>query len=317
MIIQPKPPGDIPSEVLTQGEADALYLKLAGGNMTGGINWGLTAHEGHTNPDDLTQLWRWYDGKEDFGMSVTTGRLNYVTTHPDNWHYFRVDSVDIARFSKFGLEVLGALEVIAPTLTVRGQDSDERYWLRTETPIDTETSVTIGDVKSAFLPNDHGGWVRLDGRLVSTLNADQQESAALLGFETFIPDATGSVLMQRGTLGEVTGSMSKTLTQDNLPDVTLTSSSDGDHYHTVMAVTNENGNCGFSEMLAPNAYPASKVWNRQAITATGNNQNIPIVGRCMDGSGPHSHTVPLGGASTPLDITPKALAVNQFVYLGA
>ena len=30
----------------------------------------------------------------------------------------------------------------------------------------------------------------------------------------------------------------------------------------------------------------------------------------------HSHTVPLGGSGTALDVTPKSLSVNMFIYLG-
>jgi len=39
-------------------------------------------------------------------------------------------------------------------------------------------------------------------------------------------------------------------------------------------------------------------------------------GRMMDDAGAHSHTVPLGGSGTALDITPKSFGVNWFVWLG-
>jgi hypothetical protein len=189
-------------------------------------------------------------------------------------------------------------------------------WVMSVLPAPATSSATIGDAKSAFLPNDHAGWIKLDGRAISTLTTTQQTAATGLGFTTNLPDATGAVPMQGGALGAISGTMERALSQANLPAVNLSSDSSGDHYHAMMAVTNENGNCGLSEMLAVGAYPATKVWNRQAGVATGNNGNIPIVGRAMENAGPHTHTVPLGGEGTPIDITPKSIAVNMFVYLG-
>jgi hypothetical protein len=305
-------------------EADARYLKLDGSNsMSGGISWGKTAHE--SNPDDLTQLWRWYDGAEDFGMSVTTGRLNYVTTHPDNWHYFRVNETDILRVSKLGLEVLDALAVITPKLTIAGQDSDERYLLRSEQSAPAVSSATIGDVKSGFQIADHNGWLILNGRGIETLTPNQQIAAQGLGFANNIPDALNSIPLQNmaGSMGTLTGSMSRTLTQENLPNVTLTSGPAGEHNHTFQSNINDQGVQNFNEILAGfggtdpgSVYPAIK-WRGSATIANTANNGTVINGYACDGAIDHSHTVSLGGSSTPVDITPKAMTVNMFVYLGA
>jgi hypothetical protein len=157
---------------------------------------------------------------------------------------------------------------------------------------------TIGDVKNGFQATDHDGWIKLDGRLISTLTATQQTQATNLGFGTNLPNATNAFLVQNGgVLGAVSGSNTKTLTQANLPNVTLTSSSDGNHSHTVPDTT-------YSQ-LAPFGGGGRTTWEYEAG-----------VTRTTSANGLHSHTVPLGGSNTPLDITPRSVSVNVFVYLG-
>ena len=95
----------------------------------------------------------------------------------------------------------------------------------------------------------------------------------------------------------MSGSNTKTLTQANLPNVTLTSSSDGNHSHTVPDTT--------YSMLAPFGGGGRTTWEYEAG-----------VTRTTSTNGLHSHTVPLGGSNTPLDITPRSVSVNVFVYLG-
>ena len=46
----------------------------------------------------------------------------------------------------------------------------------------------VGDVKSGFQVSDHTGWIKLDGRAVTTLTATQQTAAAQLGFTTNLPN---------------------------------------------------------------------------------------------------------------------------------
>jgi hypothetical protein len=58
---------------------------------------------------------------------------------------------------------------------------------------------------------DHSGWIRLNGRSKSSLFSTQQAQATALGIGDILPDATDAVLVQStGTLGSVTGSMSRT-----------------------------------------------------------------------------------------------------------
>jgi hypothetical protein len=175
-------------------------------------------------------------------------------------------------------------------------------------------SATVGDVKQGFQGADHGGWIKLDGRATATLTATQQEAATYLGFAENLPDATGAVPMADGELlGTVGGSMTRTLTQANLPAITLTTAAAGVHYHQAQACTNDEGTVGFSEMLANYGL---NIWRRPAEIANVNNQNLFMLGRMMEDAGEHTHDVPLGGAGIALDITPKSLSVNCFVWLG-
>lgn len=85
--------------------------------------------------------------------------------------------------------------------------------------INTTTAVLIiGDIKQSLLTADHAGWIKLDGRAVSTLTATQQTAAASLGFPTTLPNATGRVLKQTGAaVGTIGGNITITLTPTNIP----------------------------------------------------------------------------------------------------
>lgn len=190
-------------------------------------------------------------------------------------------------------------------------------------PVAGTTSATVGDVKQGFQGADHGGWIRLDGRAVTGLTATQQEAAAGLGFAENLPDATGSVLMQDGELlGTVGGSMTRTIGVANLPAMTLTSSEAGGHNHIMQSNINDQGVQNFNEMLAGfggadpgSVYPAIK-WRGSATIANTANNGTVLNGYAMDGAADHAHQVELGGEGQPLDVTPKAMSVNCFVWLG-
>jgi hypothetical protein len=164
----------------------------------------------------------------------------------------------------------------------------------------------------------------MNGRTTSTLTATQQTAAASLGFTTALPEATGAVLMQGGTLGTVAGSNSRTLTQANLPAVNLSTShnlalpnhdhaiEDMGHVHHV-TVYRSNGagvESGFGRAtdIDDQSYLGSV-----GAEVTGIKVKNPTSLPAITGS----VTTPLGGSGTALDITPKSLSVNMFVYLGA
>ena len=351
---------DLSDRIDTMQGGGADYLKLAGGTMTGPIVMGGAYG---ANPDDFSKGITLYPGTNAMGiiinadeatepiaLVVSTGRVAVATSHADNNFFMRIGKVDRAFVSKRGLEV-----VSGHALYIEGQNSDERYWLRTEEiagtpgpagetgpqgvagpqgtpgvdgaqgpagpqgevgpqgergltgetgPPGSSASTTIGDVKSAFLSADHSGWILLNGRATSTLTAAQQTAATGLGFTANLPNAAGVVLMQGGTLGAVTGSMSRTLTANQMPR----------HFHDVPAITNDDGVHGFGDMVNPDsgrAYPLTMMRGSAEIinlnNANPDTGHLPKYGRTMEDA----------GNDEPIDITPKYLSVNQFVYLGA
>ena len=250
--------------------------------------------------------------------------------------------------------------------------------------INTVSDASLGDVKSGFQPNDHSGWILMDGRAVNTLNANQQAAAIALGFTTNLPDATTAYLVQNnGTMGAVSGANTTTLTQANLPNVnftgttnsagghnhggstgdngghnhTGTTSTNGSHNHTGSTTTNGDHNHQYWDMFysenpgtgwggstvnftsrgsngtdndnvqwqvsrgtgsAGNHSHALNInnngdHNHTFTTSTVANHNHTI---STDGAHTHAVTVSSGGSADPINIAPRSLTVNMFVYLG-
>ena len=203
-------------------------------------------------------------------------------------------------------------------------------------PINTISVSTFGDVKTGFQSGDHSGWIKLDGRLKSSLTATQQTQATALGLGTNLPDATDAVLVQSsGSLGSVTGSMSRTLAQNQLPNITptitvnntsATMQNAGAHEHPISVVSSTIG--GYP-LGVPNAFKKDLIPTSEAnadLTDRGGGSlvNTGIIGS----SGSHSHTIDAhnhtatstsingGVTQQTIDITPRRLVVNTFIYLG-
>lgn len=195
---------------------------------------------------------------------------------------------------------------------------------------------TLGDVKTGIQSTDHNGWVKLDGRLKSTLTASQQLQATALGISSNLPDATNAVLMQSsGSLGSVTGSMSRTLAQNQLPDIApsitvdntiATMQNAGSHQHPISVVSSSIGGyaagnpTAFKKDMAPTSESNADLTDR----GVGSFVNTGIIGSAGD----HNHTINTHGHSATsssinggvtqqtIDITPRKLVVNTFIYLG-
>lgn len=243
--------------------------------------------------------------------------------------------------------------------------------------INTVSEASFGDIKSGIQTADHSGWILLDGRALSTLNANQQAAAATLGLSATLPNASNAYLVQNGgTIGAVSGSNTSTLTQANLPTVnftgtaaaagahahtvdpaSLSSSTDGNHTHTTdpnAVSTTTNGNhahsigrklnqdTGAYDPNSGNAYENSaattdRAWNNwfnttsngdhahtvdiPSTTSTQNGSHahtvdIPSTTSSTEANHTHSVTVASGGIATPINIAPKSLSVNMFIYLG-
>jgi hypothetical protein len=159
----------------------------------------------------------------------------------------------------------------------------------------------------------------------------------VLGIGANLPDATNAVLMQSsGTLGTVTGSMSATIAQNQLPNIapTITVNSTvstmqnaGNHDHSVRVVPSStggyaNGNpSAFKNGMAPTTELDADLTDRIGgafYVTTG------IIGS----AGAHTHTMDAhthsasatsingGVTQQAIDKTPRSLVVNTFIYLG-
>lgn len=162
--------------------------------------------------------------------------------------------------------------------------------------------LNIGDVKYGYQSSDHNGWILLNGRLKSTLSSSQQTFATAIGIGVNLPDiADKSIVGTSATkvLNGTGGNSSIILGQNQLPNVTLTTSSNGDHMHELGTTTNILLSLGLV--------------GKDFISATGGNN--------FDSStnGNHNHTTSsINGNVTQqsVNIQNPYLALNGFVYLG-
>jgi hypothetical protein len=156
------------------------------------------------------------------------------------------------------------------------------------------TVTNYGDVKTGFQTADHNGWIKLNGRAKSSLSSTQQAQATALGIGTNLPNADNAFLVQNGSsAGTVAGSNSITLAQNQLPNVNFTGQiAEVAHGAVIIA-------------------SASGVFSRVSGNSWGN-----------AGGGGSTETfnlnIPLNGGVTQqqINITPKSLSVNTFIYLG-
>jgi hypothetical protein len=149
------------------------------------------------------------------------------------------------------------------------------------------SSVTLGDAKSGFQTADHSGWIRLDGRLKTSLTTGQQAVATSLGFGTNLPDAAGRVFVQ-GTVGALLGA--STIAQNQLPNVALTTQ------------TSVNVRLSVNVSNTP----------RETNSAMASFND----GSSQFGMGNAGATSSMNGGVAQQAYMPAAIGVNQFVYLG-
>lgn len=170
-------------------------------------------------------------------------------------------------------------------------------------PLYTQTN-NIGDVKYGYQSSDHNGWVKLDGRAKNTLTESQQALATALGIGSNLPNLSDKTIVGvSGTkvLNSTGGNSTTTISQNQLPNVTLTTSTDGAHTHN-------SGNAAaslFSSLLPFTGTPV--LYSTSNTNATSSN-------------GSHSHTTSsLNGGVTQqsLSVQNPYLALNGFIYLGA
>ncbi len=174
---------------------------------------------------------------------------------------------------------------------------------------------SVGDVKSCFNSLDHNGWIKLDGRPISTLSLSQQSNALLLGFVNNLPDASDKILAQgSGGLGSL--SSATLINQNQLPNVVLSgstssdglhnhsvdpssisTSSDGSHIHTSNAV-GTSGNFG---LIRRSVFYQNVTASPSSVDTSGSGNEPDIVSTVgalvLDSGGVHTHLVDI--PSTP------------------
>ena len=204
--------------------------------------------------------------------------------------------------------------------------------------VNTAAESLFGDVKSGFQTGDHAGWIKLDGRANSSLTATQRAEAERLGFLTNLPNATGAYLGQTSqALNTFSGSNNNTVTiaQSNLPNVnfTGTSGNGGNHNHTTdPSPVNTNPAGSHSHTVSPASSPTIYGWSVGTGAGAGYNiagnitsstapdhshyLDMPATSSSFTGDHNHSLSVSSGGSGTAINITPKTLSVNMFIYLG-
>ena len=205
--------------------------------------------------------------------------------------------------------------------------------------INYATQAKFGDIKSGIQTADHDGWFILNGRLKTDLNVRQQVRATALSIGTNVPNASNSYLSQNGgTMGAVSaGNNTVTLAQANLPNITIggTANAAGEHQHVVdppNTATTVNGqhNHSFPRDFTGlsfgwNIYGGGAGFTVNGSMNTGDagnhNHNVDIAGFWSASAGNHGHTITtnsINGAvtQTAVNIAPKTLTVNMFIYLG-
>ena len=193
-----------------------------------------------------------------------------------------------------------AISTPATGLTVYQTDGNIGLYCYDGSVWQMQTNVNNGDIKQGIQSTDHNGWIKLNGRLKSSLTSTQQAQATALGLGANLPNAANSFLVQNGSaLGSVSGSNSVTIAQANLPDVSFTgtAASAGNHSHSV---TGDGTNGSWSGNIQT---------SDRATGYSGGNTNS---------AGAHTHTVSVssGGSGTALNVTPQSLSVTVFIYLG-
>ncbi|MGL2966489.1 hypothetical protein [Flavobacterium sp. XGLA_31] len=160
----------------------------------------------------------------------------------------------------------------------------------------------LGDVKYGYQSADHNGWILLDGRLKSSLTASQQAAATALGIGVNLPNVSDKTIVGVSgtkTLNTTGGSATVTLAQNQLPNVTLSTSTDGAHTH--------NAGTSTSYLLSLIGIIGIPILNAASNTTA------------TSSSGAHSHTTSsINGGVTQQSVTVQNpyLALNGFIYLG-
>lgn len=310
--------------------------------------------------------------------SQLSAQVGIGTNTPDNSAILEVNSTNRGLLTpRMTLSQRNAISSPQIGLLIYQTDALTGFYLYNGTSWTRLSQETFGDVKSGVQNADHGGWILLDGRAITSLSSTQQAIASSLGFSGTLPNANNAFLVQNGTsIGSISGSNTTTLTQANLPNVNFTgtaasagahahtvdpasvsSSTNGNHAHdtdpaSVSTTTNgdhahsigrrlnsDNGafDPGDTHAGENSAATTDRTWNNWFNTTTNGNHThtVDVPSTTSTSNGNHAHTVDVpsttsttdgnhihivsvasGGTATAINIAPRSLSINMFIYLG-
>ncbi len=270
--------------------------------------------------------------------AISYAQVGIGTANPSNSAMLEVSATD----KGFLLPRMTSVQRTAITAPVSGlqvydNDTQSIWYYNGSFWVNTQAMGVVGDVKSGMQTADHSGWIRLNGRAISTLSVSQRAAAlALFGASaTNIPDASNRYLAQNGaTPGAVSGSNTTTLSQNNLPNVNfpVTIQNNGDHNHYINSSTaNTSSGGNHNHTFSPTFSSTTAGWGigggGAGLTIAGTTNTsfngahlhsvtIPAAYSASNGTHSHSATVSSGGSGTPINVAPATLSVNMFIYLG-
>lgn len=281
------------------GDSDRVYYKMVAGNLP--VNQHVADRNIQLNNNYLSN-----DGGNEGIRIDNSGRVGIGTASPNASAILDLSSTTQGvLIPRMTASQRAAIANPVAGLVVYQTNANPGNYVYNGSTWDVLSNANYGDVKTGIQTADHNGWVLLNGRAKSSLSATQQDQATTLGIGTTLPNAADAFLVQNGTaLGSVSGSNSKTLTQANLPNVSFQGSTNttGLHDHTGSV----NGVYTPSGTNSGGTFPA------------GSGYYFKVGNLNINESGNHSHTVSVssGGSGAALDITPRSLSVNTFIYLG-
>jgi hypothetical protein len=284
-----------------QGIVDVIYTPTTNTTVSVYVNWagGTVALRGGYTYATIQQIgssatvnpWT-LSGTNTY---TTTGNVGIGTTTPNASALLDLSSTTQGvLFPRMTASQRAAISNPVAGLIVYQTNANPGNYVYNGTSWDVISNANYGDIKTGIQTVDHNGWIRLNGRLKSTLSASQQAQANLLGIGANLPNATNAFLVQNGTaLGSVSGSNTITIAQNQLPNVFFEGS-----------IIN----------VAHGAYvqaSASGVFSRVNGNSSGN----------ASGGGATNNlnlSIPLNGGvpQQVVNITPQSLSVNTFIYLG-
>lgn len=219
--------------------------------------------------------------------------------------------------------------ITSPDIGLYIFDTDTKSpWFYNGTSWINTAGANYGDIKTGIQSNDHNGWIKLDGRLKSTLTTSQQAAANSLSIGTNLPNASNSYLSQNGgTLGAVSaGNNTVTLTTANLPSHNhlftgtgaWTNSDTHSHVYNDAYFAENRGLTGNNRF----GISAGSDTDNNFIWRTSGGGDSNYISDINTSNNTHSHyftpsgTIGTTGDGASINIAPKTLTVNMFIYLG-